>query len=89
MVSLSGDPVLGFSKSRLGMQRAAYVWWRFSFRARSCDSGGPYPGHILSHQAAFCLTRRRSVGQRASHQSGCVPSFPIRIEWGKGESFLL
>ena len=89
MVSPGGDPALGFSKSRLGMQRAAYVWWRFSFRARSCDSGGPYPGHVSSHQAAFHLAQRRSVGQCASLRSGRVPSFPIHIEWGKGESFAL
>ena len=26
MVSPGGDPILGFSKSRLGMRRAAYMW---------------------------------------------------------------
>ena len=45
---------------------------------------------VVGHtQATFRLTRRRSVSQRASHWSGCVPSFPIHIEWGKGESFSL
>ena len=43
-------------------------------------------GHI---QATSCLTRRRSIGQCASHRLGCILSFPIHIEWGKGESFSL
>ena len=35
MVSPGGDPVvLGFSKSCLGMRRAAYVRWRFGSHAR-------------------------------------------------------
>ena len=38
-------------------------------------------------QAMSRLTRHRLVGQGASHRSGRVPSYPIRIEWGKGEGF--
>ena len=34
MVSPGGDPVLGFSKSRLGIRRAACTWRRFGFHAR-------------------------------------------------------
>ena len=34
MVSPGGDPVLGFSMSRLGMRRAACVQWRFGSYAR-------------------------------------------------------
>ena len=34
MVSPNGDPVLGFSKSRLGKRRAACVRWRFGSRAQ-------------------------------------------------------
>ena len=44
---------------------------------------------VVGHaQATSYLTRRRLVGQGASHQSGHVPPHPICIEWGKGEGFL-
>ena len=48
------------------------------------------PDHaiVVGHtQAMSHLTRRHSIGQGASHRSGRVPSYPIRIEWGKGEGF--
>ena len=38
---------------------------------------------VVHTQAMSRLTRRCSVCQCAPHRSGCVPSFPIRIEWGK------
>ena len=87
MVSPGGDPVLGFSKSCLGMRRAACVWRCFGFHAQSCDSGGPYPGHVSPCQATFRLTRRCFVSQCASPWPGHVPSFPIHIEWA--QSFAL
>ena len=34
MISPGGDPILGFSKSRLGKRRATYVQWRFGSCAR-------------------------------------------------------
>ena len=81
MVSPGGDPVV----------------WVFSSPAWE---GGEPPARggalflmpdravMVGHtQATSRLTRRRSVGQGASHQSGCVPSFSIRVEWGKGEGF--
>ena len=86
---LGGDPIVGpfqvpprKAESRLRTV-APY------FLRPMCGSGGPYPGHIPSDQVAFCLTKHCSVGQCVFHRSGCVPSFPISIEWGKGESFLL
>ena len=82
MVSPGGDPVLGFSKSRLGTWGAACVRWCFG----SCARRAVVVGHT---QATSRLTRHHSIGQCASHRSGRVPSFPIRIEWGKGESFSL
>ena len=80
MVSPSRGPILGFSKSRLGMRGVACVRWCFGSSARRAV--------VVGHtQAMYCLTRRCSVGQGVSHRSGCVPSYPIRIEWGKGEGF--
>ena len=81
MVSPGGDPV---------------VW---VFPSPAWEGGEPpvrggalflAPGHavVVGHtQATSCLTRRRSVEQGVSHRSGRIPSFPIRIEWGKGEGF--
>ena len=43
---------------------------------------------VVGHaQASSHLSRHRLVGQGVSHRSGRIPSFPIRIEWGKGEGF--
>ena len=81
MVSPSGDPV---------------VW---VFPSLTWEGGEPptrggalflTPGHavVAGHtQAMSHLTRRHSIRQGASHRSRCVPSYPIRIEWGKGEGF--
>ena len=44
---------------------------------------------VVGHaQATSCLTRHRLIGQVAPPRSGHVLSYPIRIEWGKGEGFL-
>ena len=89
MVSLGGDPIiLGFFQVLHGEAESCLHVVALGFLRPVCGSGGPYPGHVLSYQAAFCLTRRCSVGHCASHQSRCFPSFPIRIEWGKREGFL-
>ena len=81
MVSPGGDPILGFFQVP---PRDAESYVRVVTLRFSCPVG-PYPGHVSSYQAAFHLTRRRSIDQHASHRSGCVPSFPICIEWGKRE----
>ena len=57
------------------------MWWRSVSRARHAV--------VVGHAYATSrLTRHCSVRQGTSHWSGHVPSFPIRIEWGKGEGFL-
>ena len=66
MVSPGGDPVSGFSKSRLGRWRAVCAMVMLWFSRPVCNSGGPYLGHVLSYQAAFYLTGHRSIDQRAS-----------------------
>ena len=81
MVSRSGDLILGFSKSSLGKRGAARVRWRFG----SCARRAIVVGHT---QATSHLIRCRSIGQGMSHRSGHDPSYPIHIEWGKGEGFL-
>ena len=79
MVSPGGDPVLGFSMSRLGMRGAACVRWHFGSYARRAV--------VVGHtQATSYLIRCRSVGQGVSHRSGSVPSYPVCIKWEK-ESF--
>ena len=86
---LAKIPCFGFFHVPPGEAESRLCVVMLWFSRPACSSGGPYPGHVLSYQAAFCLTRRCSVGHCASHQSRCFPSFPIRIEWGKGESFSL
>ena len=67
MVSPGGDPVLGFSKSCLGMRRAACVRWRFGSCARRAV--------VVAHaQATSRLIRSCSIGHRTSHRSGHVSS---------------
>ena len=73
-------PWLGLSKSYLRRRRPACAWWCFG----SCARRAVVVGHT---QAMSRLTRRRSIGQGASHRSGRILSYPIRIEWGKGEGF--
>ena len=73
-------PWLGLSKSHLGRGRATCAWWCFGSRTRCVV--------VVGHtHATSRLTRHHSIGQGASHQSGCIPLYPIRIEWGKGEGF--
>ena len=55
------------------------------WRLVSCARCVVVVGHT---QGMSRLTRRRSIEQGASHRSGRVPSYPIRIEWGKEEDFL-
>ena len=71
---------LGLSMSRWGRWRAAYARW-----------------HLVSHtwcavvvghtQTTSRVTRRHFVEQGASNRSGRVPSYPIRIEWGRERVF--
>jgi len=68
---------LGISKYNLGRRRATCEWWCFGSHARHAVVAG-------HSQATF-----HSVSQCVSHRSGRVPSFPIRIERGKGELFAL
>jgi len=79
-LSLMEIPLLVPSKSGLGRWRAIRVRLHLVSYAHRVV--------VVGHaQATSRLTGRRFVGQGASHQSGRVPSHPIRIEWGKGEGF--
>ena len=89
MVSSGGDPIFVFFQVLPGEVEGYLHVVTLWFSRPPYNIGGPYLGHVPSYQAAFYLTGRHFVGQCASHWSRCVPSFPIRIEWGKGESFLL
>ena len=78
--SLAEITLLGPLRSRLGRRRATCV----QLHLVSCARHVVVVGHA---QATSRLTRRCSVGQGVSHRSGRVPSYPIRIEWGKAEGF--
>ena len=73
MISPGRDLILGFSRSGLGKQGAARVWWRFGSCARRVVVVGceVVVGHA---QATSRPIRSRSVGQGTSHRSGRISS---------------